>query len=170
MGIFVRKVSKRTWLTDTTKPLEERIRAGAAQFRDTRTGKPSIFDASSEHAIRLGVAAVAWEAAKRISQDIHRRYDYVLLTSDHIRIAGLREVRTRPSVSWRALRRRHFELTMNGAALEEAHLEGLVRAVIANPAGDGRISGDELKAIVAQQVNAGAGLLGRFLRLLGWGR
>ena len=145
MAKFVRKVDKRTWLTDAR--LKDRVERGVNQFRDPED-KPSVYKGDTREEITLAIAALAWDRKGRIVERIERT-DYVIITDDCIREAGLSLVQTPSVIPWPALEDRHFQLTRAGAPCTDEDLRRLVETLIARGAEHDRIPRDELRRIAS---------------------
>ena len=141
MAKFVRKVDKRTWLTDTR--LKDRVENGVKQFRDPE-GRPSVFKGDTRDEITLAIVALAWDRKDRIVERIEKT-DYVIITDDCITEAGLRLVQTPSVIPWLTLEDRHFELTRSGAPCTDEDLRRLVKILIVKEAEHDRLGPDVLQ-------------------------
>lgn len=145
MRVYVRKVASRAWLTDDPrKSRQERIMAGAKQFRD-QAGKPSVYEVSTPEDRTIAIAAVAWEAAQRQVEKM-RKADFVVITDEHLQAAALTVARTPTSIPWPVLRGRHFELTKDERPCDEQDIARLVRVLIDRGAEHGRFTRANLQS------------------------
>jgi len=142
---YLRKVESVTWLTDEGESLDVRVNKGLKQFSDPGN-KPSIYSANSPEEIKVAVAALAWNKKNR---DIDRikRTQFVFVTDTQLAEAQLKLVRTRPYISWKYLRKRHFEITVNKTPCSNDDLARLLGILI-----QGKAKSDRISAKILQQV------------------
>lgn len=145
MAKFIRKIDRRTWLTDVSLALDDRIEIGFTQFKDL-ANKPSVYAGDTQNDIGVALAAVAWEGCKRDIGKI-KKTDYVVITDEQISRAGLQVIKTPATIVWARLRGRHYELTRHGKPCTDSDLRRLVQILIEHGAEHGRE-----KPIVLKQI------------------
>ena len=139
MAKFIRKVDKRTWLTNNDMPFSERLEKGIEQLRDLPDNRPSVYAADKDENRLAAIAAVAWDRRGR-KVDLISKTDYVIITGEQVSQAGLELVPEKPTIPWAVLEDKHFVLTRGAAPCGDDDLRRLVTILIEQRAEHGRYS------------------------------
>lgn len=147
MAKFIRKIARRTWLTDES--LEDRLQCGVDQLRD-ESGKPSVYEVTCATDTEVALAAIA---AKRqeVSKMRIQHAMFVEISTDQIARAGLKIESEPASIDWEELDGKHFVLTRKGEPCSSEDLRRLVKILIDDDAHHDRVQKDRLREIVEEK-------------------